>query len=233
MSDARSPEQTTAIRHSRRAVLAGIAGGAAALAAHALDHPLPVAAAGDDGAILHVGDTIADAQSQTTLANKANDGRVLWVASNNDLGHGNGIAVTGYSTGKIGVEGLAGAIPASEPSNVGVFGYSAGTGVSGQTTTGTGVSGAATDPTGIAIKGSGRVQLGKVSGVTSIAANTTSRTLTLAVDVVSTAFVLLSPRTNIGARSLYYTVDATNNKITIHISSSRTTTTYVAWLLIG
>jgi hypothetical protein len=45
--------------------------------------------------------------------------------------------------------------------------------------------------------------------------------------------VLLTPRVNLGARSLWYTIDSTGNTITIHISTARSSKTYIAWLLMG
>jgi hypothetical protein len=152
-----------------------------------------------------VGGFYPDAQSQTTLADKANNERVLWVASNDDLGFGGGVAVTGYSAKAVGLEGFS--------------------------KTGTGVYGHA-DSTGYAFKGSGRLLFDKVSGVATIAAGATSIVITPGVNVTSSSFVLLTPMSNIGARSVYATVDATNDRITVHLSSSRTSSTRVGWLLL-
>lgn len=104
-------------RPSRRAVLAAAAGSAALTVTRALQGPLPVSAAGDDGTAVQIGTTYADVQSQTTLGNRANDNRVLWVASNPDLGNGNGVAVTGFSAKNVGVEGWS-------TSGIGVYGHS-------------------------------------------------------------------------------------------------------------
>lgn len=114
----------------------------------------------------------------------------------------------------------------------GVWGVSnPGQGVRGETTTGIGVYGIAS--TGYALRSSGRLRFDKVSGVATIAAGATSVTITPGVDVTSASFVLLTPRSNLGSRSLYYSTDATNNRFTIRLSSSRTSSTVVAWLLVG
>ena len=52
------------------------------------------------------------------------------------------------------------------------------------------------------------------------------------VDVTPDSFVLLTAKANIGSRSLYFSTDSTNNLITIRMSSSRTSSTSIAWLLL-
>jgi hypothetical protein len=54
-----------------------------------------------------------------------------------------------------------------------------------------------------------------------------------AINVTSSSFVLLTPKTNIGSRALWFTTDPAGNKFTIHMSSSRSSGTRVAWLLLG
>jgi hypothetical protein len=128
----------TTLRRSRRALLGAGLGAVAASVASAALRPLPMAAAGDDSAIIHVGDTITDAQTQTTLANKANNNTVLYVASNADLGHGAGTAVSGYSASGNGVYGAS-------PSGHGVTGVSgSGYAVYGLSTSGYAVYGLST-----------------------------------------------------------------------------------------
>jgi hypothetical protein len=87
---------------------------------------LPAAAAGNDGAIVHIGDLYADARSQTTVSNMANDEIVLWVASNVDQGHGGGTAIVGYSDHGIGVQGqsVTGRGVLGTSRKTGVFGHS-------------------------------------------------------------------------------------------------------------
>ena len=130
---------------SRRAILAAAAGAAAAFVANAATKPATIRAAGDDGSNIVVGGLYGDVQSQTTLGNKANDGIVLWVASNNDLGHGNGTAITGFSAGGTGVHGI------SNGSAYGIHGVNngSGTGVRGESSSGRGVHGSSSTSYGV------------------------------------------------------------------------------------
>jgi hypothetical protein len=91
----------------------------------------------------------------------------------------------------------------------------------------------ATATNGYAVRGSGRVRFEKVSGVATIAAGLKTKTVTPGVNVTSGSFVLLTPKANIGTRALWFTTNATDNKFTIRMSSSRTSNTPVAWLLLG
>ncbi|HEY2887981.1 MAG TPA: hypothetical protein VGJ17_05165 [Candidatus Limnocylindrales bacterium] len=162
---------------SRRSVLAAAAAAVAAAVARALDRPLPVRAAGSDGANITVGGFYADAQSQTTLANQANGERVLWVASNADLGHGDGIAITGYSNKSTGVEGWSEGAASSgvyghasafgvkgegiygtygtsaDAAGAGSYGYNLAGGVGAYGNGGTGVQGSSAAPTGVGVVG--------------------------------------------------------------------------------
>jgi hypothetical protein len=119
-----------------------------------------------------------------------------------------------------------------------------GIGVWGTTTGGEGVKGTAradgvavvahaTGPGGIALHSSGRTVFTETAGVAAIAPGATSVTITPSVDVRDASFVLLTPRGNIGSRGLWYTIDATNNRFTIHISSkySDSSSLKVAWML--
>jgi hypothetical protein len=45
--------------------------------------------------------------------------------------------------------------------------------------------------------------------------------------------VLLTPMSNIGTRSLWVTIDASANTFQIHITTSRSASTKVGWLLLG
>jgi len=153
----------------------------------------------------------------------------------------------GNSTGVLGFSGAGGdGLPAAR-AKTGVFGQAtqdassrgvlgvahAGDGIRGEATSGAAVRGTASSKAGYAFRGSGRVRLEKVSGVATIAANATSVTVTPGTDVTATSFVLLTAQSNIGTRSLYYTVDAAADTVTIHMSSTRTSSTLVAWLLLG
>ena len=117
-------------------------------------------------------------------------------------------------------------------SSRGVFGESStGHGVHGETVSGSAVYGTA--DTGYAIRGSGRIRFERVSGTARIAAGATKVTVNPGAGVSRSAFVLLTPKSNIGARSLWFTTDPTGDRFTVHISSARSSTTFVAWLLVG
>jgi hypothetical protein len=146
-------------------------------------------------------------------------------------------ASQGWSQGNsTGVRGFSGEAPLpSAKARTGVVGYAAqsstSTGVWGESTSGVGLYGVATS--GYAIRGSGRVKLGKVSGVATITAGHTTKVITPGVNVTSSSFVLLTPKVKLSGRDLWFTTDAANNKFTIRMSSSRSSATAVAWLLLG
>jgi hypothetical protein len=158
--------------------------------------------------------------SGTAVVATSSTGRGVWGTSTSHRG------VQGNSDSSFGVYGR------SESSH-GVHGSApsaSGTGVYGESSAGVGVFGISS--TGYAIKSSGRVRFDKISGVASIPAGATSVTITPGVDVTADSFALLTAKSNIGSRSLYFSTDATNNRITIRISSSRTSATSIAWLLL-
>jgi hypothetical protein len=147
---------------------------------------------------------------------------VMGYSWNDDLAQPSPVAKTGvYGESKL------------DAGSRGVWGASAsGQGVRGDATTGVGVNGSASSASGYAFRGSGRVRFDKVSGVATIAAGATSVTVTPGVDVTADSFVLLTAKANIGSRSLYFSTDAANNKFTIRLSSTRSSSTVVAWLLL-
>jgi len=150
----------------------------------------------------------------------------------------------GHSTGVLGYSSGGGTLPAAK-AKTGVYGEatqdSGSRGVWGRATSGQGVRGAATGGVGVfgtatsgyAIRGDGRLRFDKVSGVATIAAGATSVVVNPGVNVTSSSFVLLTPRHNIGSRGLWYVPDTTNDRFTIRLSSSRSSSTLVAWLLVG
>jgi hypothetical protein len=157
----------------------------------------------------------------------------------------NKAGVAGSSTGNAtGVLGSSGPTPPAAKGKTGVYGHAvqdsssrgvwgrsnSGQGVFGEATTGVGVSCAAT--TGYALQINGRLRVGRVSGVASIPAGAKSVTVTPDVAIATNSFVLLTPKANIASRALWFTTDAAANTFTIRMSSSRTSTTAVAWLLI-
>lgn len=142
-------------------------------------------------------------------------------------GQGPGVGVTGIGGGQAGIGVWGGST-----TNAGVYGDSeSGTGVYACSNSGTGLYAASQD--GVAILSRGRVKLQHVSGVTTIAAGSTSKTVTLTVNVTAGSFVLLTPKANIGSRALWFTTDPANNQIKVHMSSSRPSNTRVAWLMLG
>ena len=159
----------------------------------------------------------------------------------------------GGFTGVVGYSGLD-SVPAPPPKTgvygcalqddtaVGLRGRSTiGRGVFGQATTGRGVHAYATSGTavhavsdhGYALRTHGRIKPEQVSGIATIAAGTAFKDVVLGVDVTSSSFVLLTPRGNLGGRSLWYTVDATNDRFTIRVSTPVTSNLTVGWLLLG
>ena len=220
-----------AVISSRRSILAAAVGGLGAWVAASLGRPQEVRAGSDGDVVLGESN---DAVAFTTLI-KMGAGNPAFAGVN----HGSGVGVHGHSSAdpgdtivsfaKTGVSGYA----AQDSLATGVLGRTTvGRGVRGEATSGIAVQGAASSQSGYAFRGSGRVRFDKVSGVATIAANATSVTITPGVDLNADSFVLLTPKANIGTRSLYFSTDATNNKFTIRISSSRTSSTPVAWLLL-
>lgn len=89
----------------------------------------------------------------------------------------------------------------------------------------------AASQTGVGLRVShGRVRLDEISGVATIPAGSTSRTVDPGVNINERTFVLLSPMANIGSRGLWFTKNATADTFTIRMSSPRGGPTKVAWL---
>jgi hypothetical protein len=151
----------------------------------------------------------------------------------------------GNSTGVLGLSGDQLTDPVAAKANTGVYGQAtkgsgsrgvwgrsnSGRGVFGEAKSGAGVYGQAT--TGYAIRGNGRVRLDKVSGVATIPAGATSVVVSPGVNVIDSSFVLLTPMANIGSRALWFTKNVSADTITIRLSSSRDSSTKIAWLLLG
>jgi hypothetical protein len=172
----------------------------------------------------------------------------IGVSGASDASNQPGILATsrGNSTGLLGFSGGTSSTPPAAAAKTGVFGQASqdsssrgvwgktttGQGVRGDASTGVGMYGAASNKAGYAFRGSGRIRFDKVSGVASIPAGATSVTITPGTDITAESFVLLTPKSNIGTRSLYFTTDATNDTITIRMSSSAATATSIGWLLL-
>jgi hypothetical protein len=159
-------------------------------------------------------------------------------------GSGTGIAIHGTSYSNNGVRGVSTAgngIRVSE-FQVGVYGEGTNAGVSGHASSGNGVYGSSQsgnavfaqtfNSAAIALRSQGRVSFDR-SGVATIAAGSTSKTVTPTYGVPAGSFVLLTPKTNLGGRDLWFTTDATANTFTIRVSRPRSSGIKVAWLLLG
>jgi hypothetical protein len=122
----------------------------------------------------------------------------------------------------------------SEGGRRGIHGYSdTGIGVLAHTSIGTALDAVVDIPSdGLALRTVGRVQHIHISGVAYIRAGKTTVTITPRVAISARSFVLLTPRTNLASRGLWYVPDATKNQFTIKISSPRTSNTPIAWLLL-
>jgi hypothetical protein len=164
---------------------------------------------------------ISNSDTFAAIEGRASNGNTAVMAYSGSSAPIGGISATG-------VYGLADDGSTSR----GVVGASpAGQGVRGETTSGVGLYGTA--DSGYAIRGSGRVRFDRVSGVARIPAGSTSVKVTPGLNVVSSSFALLTPKTNIGSYSLWFTTNTTANTLTIHMSHTRSTGTWVAWLLVG
>jgi len=194
---------------SRRALLAGALGGLGAIAATAAARVSPVRAANGDPVL--AGSAANTATNQTAITRTtAGDAFQSFSAASSD-------AVNGYASTGRGVYGHS-------TINAGVFGIS---------DTGPGLEGFGGDVgEGIALKTSGRLKF-STSGVATIKAGMTGKTITPGVDVNPGSFVLLTPKANIGSRALWFSTDGPNERFTIHMSPSRGVATKVAWLLVG
>jgi hypothetical protein len=201
-----TPVSTSAEPKSRRALLVGALGGLGAWAAGAVGHATPVRAEGEHIAI---GREYVTATSRTRLRNQTNNAAVFMAESTSS-----GNALQGISLSGTGVAGLS----------------VAATGIYGSSSSGVGVQAAST--TGIALRARGRVRF-STSGVATIPAGSSSKTVTPGVSVSRGSFVLLTPKVNIGSRGLWFTTNTRADRFTIHMSSPRRSSgTRVAWLLL-
>jgi hypothetical protein len=196
----------TTTPRTRRTLLAAGGAGLAAAAAATLARAVPASAEGEN---VQVGEEYTTATSRTRIRNEANNDDVLVGESGGD-----GTAVKGQSATGFGVHGIGGA---------------SGTGVVGQSPNGFGVQ--ANSDSGVGLRvGRGRIRVDEVSGVATIQAGSTSRTVSPGVDINERTFVLLTPMANIGSRALWFSKNANANTFTIRMSPSRGRSTKVAWL---
>jgi hypothetical protein len=238
---------------SRRALLAGALGSVGALAASAIGRANPVrAATGDpvtvDGSFSGSGSTHITTTGSSGFSGTSSNTSADAVVGNATAASGNAWGVYGVSASTSGI-GVRGTAYASSGTTYGVYGEngsSSGTavrgtafapsgatyGVYGHSSSPAGVGVYATNLGGVAFQTAGRTKL-STSGVARISAGSTSKTITPGVNVTANSFVLLTPKANLGTRALWFTTNATADTFAIHISSSRSSATKVAWLLLG
>ena len=149
--------------HSRRSLLAGIAGGVAGIVAGSMGRARPVAAADGQPLVLGQGNMAANQTSLAAEGNGLSISTSLGIAFDATTGAnaGNAIfgrALTGGGVAGTGVIGASGGNVVSVPTKTGVYGVATqgssdveARGVTGQTTAGRGVNGIAT--TGVAVYG--------------------------------------------------------------------------------
>lgn len=190
---------------NRRAILTGALAGVGAWVAGAIGRANPVQA---DGENIVIGGDYATAMSRTALTNETNN-ETVWYLYNSHQG----TALYALSNSGIGVNAIS-----NFSSGVYAVGKPAIT----------------ADPSGqgYAIVGKGRVRLERISGVAVIPAGRTSVRITPGVNLNTGSFVLLTPRSNLNGRDLWYRTDPPNERFTIYLSSSRTVPTRVSWLLL-
>jgi len=195
---------------SRRSVLAAAVGGVAGAFLASLGRAAPALA---EGQAIVVGGEYTDATSLTKIQNSTDSTNVFEARSS--FG---GSAVTAVSVSGNGIY-------AQTNSSMAVGAYAS---------TGTALFGACSDPTGYSLNTEGgRIFFEDVSGVATIPAGTKSVIVSLVVDIDASAFVLLTPGVNVGGRSLWCTIDAVANSITIRMSSTRSSATKIGWLLLS
>lgn len=146
-----------------------------------------------------------------------------------------GIGVQGESDSGYGVEGVSDigyGVHATSSSGRGVSAFTfSGTGVYSISQSGTGVH--ARSLTGYGLQTYGRLDLNEISGVATIPIGSITVTVALSEDVTDGSFAMLTPWAKLAGRDLWFSLDTAADTLTIKMSSSRTKTTKVSWLLLG
>jgi hypothetical protein len=232
------------VARTRRSVLLAAAGSAAAATAVALGRPARALAADNDPMLLGADnhaesitalhrDGITQPNQATLFADTTISAAIVGHATTGQgvIGRSiNSAGVQGYSETDAGVNGFGVYGVWATGENFGLFGTSTdGDGVHGETANGNG--GSFKSDNGNAISTDGRLHFDRVSGVATIAAGDTSKVVSPGTDLTAATFVLLTPRSNLGGRDLWYTVDAAANTFRIRISKAMGTLK-VGWLLI-
>lgn len=245
------------VSHSRRALLMGALGGIGAAVSGAVARVSPARAADGDPVIIGaLNSSAGDTRIHTTSSDGAglsatctgDDGAGLVGRADHPTGSTRGVQGEAWAPAGVGVYGSSWSATGSATGVAGRTSSTGGTGVRGVAVhyqgtnygvygeslsrSGIGVYGKATKTTGVALQAAGRVKF-STSGVASIPAGATRVTVTPGVAITPTAFVLLTPKVNLGGRDLWFTTNVTTDKLTIRISSARSTSTPIAWMLVG
>lgn len=204
---------------SRRAMLFGAVGALGAWAAGAIARPA-VTQAGVDGDVVLGADNVSAQPTSIHVAALPTSAHASFLEPH-PLIPSEHIAVHGYvetESDGIGVQGTGGNF---------------GAGVKGTTQDGTALLGIATFD-GFALRTFGRVRLTGHSGIALIPAGRRSVTVQLAHPrgVYPLPQVTVSPMVNLAGRSLWYTADSKADTLTFHISSPRSSTTRLTWIML-
>lgn len=240
--DQLTTEQLATSARSRRGLLTAAVGATAAAVAASVARVVPTRAADGDEAILGVRN---ESRSTTTFYSEDS-----WALSGNST---TSRGVNGKSTSGQGVHGesigSAGVAGVSQESN-GVHGTSwESRGVWGESTKGPGVVGQSTNSTGVEARGvtgvlaasdqgyalhttSGRVRFDGISGIVTLPANETAVEIETDVPVTNDTFVLLTPRSNLGTRALWYQIPDETGKVTVYVDEPRSRDSRIAYLLL-
>ena len=232
----------TTTKASRRGLLAGAAAAAAAAVAASVSRVVPATAADGDEATLGV---VNDSESSTVF--RTGDSWALQGLSTNGRG------VNGQSTAGQGVHGeseLSAGVAGKSSQGNGMHGTSRDNrGVWGESTNGPGLEGESTGAAGVKAHGvtgvlassaaglaihttSGRVRFDGISGVATIPEGATEVEVETSVPLDKNTFVLLTPRSNLNGRDLWYQIPSETGRVTIRMSEVRNKNTAVAYLIL-
>ena len=109
-----------------------------------------------------------------------------------------------------------------------------GTGVRGISGRGTALAGESSSFYGFALRTSGRLSFGKVSGVTTISAGkTASAVIHTDTHITDSSYVLLTPQKDPGTRRFWAVLSKSTQSVTIRTNTTANSSIRIAWLLVG
>jgi hypothetical protein len=189
----------------------------------------PVLALNSTSGVPLTTETGADGSAAITARAPSGGGGIAGVAGNHGTGTFRHVGVFGFADG--GAPAQPRGVWGKATTGWGVYGEAPqGVGTVGKTINGVGLWGIG--GTGLALKADGRVRFERSSGVATIPAGSMQRTIDPGLNITSGSFVLLTPKVNLGGRSLWFTTNP-RQTFTIHISSPRSFDTRIAWFLVG